>query len=210
MKTRPQTKREEYLNFATHILALLIFIWFSPSILYLNTTNNINYSVAIFLFGVFISYFSSSIYHLINPSPVKHFWRILDHIGIYFLIGGTYTPIVLFYLPPNQSMIFLIVQWSLILIAAILKIWFTNRYHNLSTIIYVFLGWMIVFIAVPMWQNTSVPVMTLIVSGGLSYSAGVYFFKMDHKPYYHNIWHLFVILGTVCHYAAIYYMLTIG
>ncbi|WP_236969676.1 PAQR family membrane homeostasis protein TrhA [Membranihabitans marinus] len=210
MKSRPQTKREEYINFATHFLALIIFLWISPSILYLNTTENINYSVAVFLLGIFLSYFSSSIYHIIHPPTTKHLWRILDHIGIFFLIGGTYTPIVLYYLPPRHSMIFLIVQWSLIFLAAILKLWFTNKYHNISTIIYVFLGWMIVFIAVPMWKNTSALVLSLIAIGGVSYSVGVYFFKKDDKLYYHNIWHLFVIMGTACHYAAIYYMLTKG
>jgi len=130
--------------------------------------------------------------------------RMWDHIGIFLLIGGTYTPIVCRYTDTRTAVIFLSVMWTLIAAGSILKIFFTGRYDRLSTFIYLFLGWMVVFIIQPIRAHMPFEIFMWILAGGLAYTLGVVFYKWRNLKYQHSIWHLFVLAGTVLQFIAVY------
>lgn len=204
---RPQNKNEEFYNGITHAMGLLILVICMP---FLYRTA-MDYEEGIYLwtllpffFGILATYSASTIYHFSQRGAWKDRWRIVDHISIFFLIGGTYTPVIMQYLEHPIHVVFLGILWTLIFAGAVLKFWWTGKYDNISTALYVFLGWMVLFVIWPLWNNAPGYVLTWILIGGISYSIGIYFYSQSDKPYYHVIWHIFVFGGTISHLIAIY------
>lgn len=204
---RPQNKKEELFNGLSHALGLLILLSYIP-LLFTTALNDQNgtylWTLLPFTIGILMTYSSSAIYHLTPRGKSKDQWRIMDHISIFFLIGGTYTPIIMRYIELPVSTIFLGIMWTIILLGSILKIWWTGKYDNISTGLYVFLGWMVLFVIWPLWNNAPPEVLWWILAGGLSYSIGIYFYKNSNTHFYHVIWHLLVLMGTISHLVAIY------
>lgn len=208
MQKRPQTLSEEYLNAGTHAIGVL-FVLIAMPFLIINSFHTQIYFLGIgmlvFAFGMLCSYSSSTLYHFYQNPIIKTKLKIFDHISIFLLIGGTYTPIVQKYTDFYTALIFLIVMWSLILGGAILKLFFTGKYKIVSTILYVMLGWMVVFIAQPLSLTMPLVIFYWILAGGLSYTIGAVFYLNDGKIHYgHAIWHCFVLFGSITHFIAIY------
>lgn len=204
---RPQNKKEELLNGLSHALGLLILLIGMPGLYEVAVTHSYRvhtWTLIPFFIGILMAYFSSSVYHLSPRGRRKDIWRILDHISIFFLIGGTYTPVIMMYISSPISEVFLGIMWTIILVGTVMKFWWTGKYDNFSTGLYVFLGWMVLFVIWPLWKNAPAEVLWWILAGGLAYSIGVYFYKNSDRSYYHFIWHLLVLTGTVCHVIAIY------
>lgn len=203
---RPQNKKEELLNGLSHAIGLLILVIGMP-ILHEAAQRGAGdhvWTLLPFFTGIVMTYFSSAVYHLTPQGRTKDIWRILDHISIFFLIGGTYTPVIMLYIESPYSTIFLSIMWSIILLGAVMKFWWTGKYDNLSTGLYVFLGWMVLFVIWPLWNNAPSEVLWWILAGGISYSLGIYFYKNSNTSFYHVIWHLLVLGGTISHVVAIY------
>ncbi len=152
----------------------------------------------------FILYLSSTLYHSSRTVKWRKFYRKLDHISIFLMIAGSYTPFIIGFLYGNNKWGFLIIMWTIVLFGAIFKIFFTGRYDRLSVIIYLAMGWMLIFQAEAFF--TRIPSMSLwmIVIGGAAYTLGTYFYSRDDRPYYHAIWHLFCLGGSIFHYIAIW------
>src|SRR5258706_2004998 len=136
---RSQTRHEEILNAGTHGIGLVFAVAVAPFLII--KAGNTNYplivwGVSVFIFGMIAVYFSSVIYHLAIDPVLKRKANIVDHISIFFLIGGTYTPIILFYLREPLTMIFFTIQWSIIIIAFVLQVVYTCKYHNLLLALY--------------------------------------------------------------------------
>jgi hemolysin III len=129
--------------------------------------------------------------------------KIFDHISIYFLIAGTYTPFILAYLFTKTGIILLIILWGLTCIGIFFKIFFVNRFNLISTIIYLLMGWMLVWGGRSFFQEMPVSVIILIITGGVLYSLGVIFYLWQKWVWHHAIWHLFVLTAAICHYVAI-------
>lgn len=204
---RPQNKKEELFNGLSHALGLLILLIGMPGLYEVAQNHNFRahtWTLIPFFIGILMAYFSSSVYHLSPRGRRKDIWRILDHISIFFLIGGTYTPVIMMYISSPVREVFLGIMWAIILVGTVMKFWWTGRYDNFSTGLYVFLGWMVLFVIWPLWKNAPSDVLWWILAGGLAYSIGVYFYKNSDRAYYHFIWHLLVLTGTICHLAAIY------
>ena len=203
---RSQTSKEELINAATHGAGLVLAFIAIPFLFLKADAGNakLMFALGTFSFGIIAVYSSSTFYHVVNHPILKKRANIADHISILFLIGGTYTPIVLIYTTPQLSLVFLSTQWSIIALGTILKIFFTGRYDNLSLILYILLGWMLIFIINPVLLLMPDDIFYLVIAGGISYSAGTIFFRLDHRLHAHNIWHCFVLGGTVFHYIAIY------
>ncbi len=162
--------------------------------------------VAVSIYGgtlVFL-YLASTLYHSFQFKPVKRFFHIMDHIGIFFLIAGTYTPFLLIKMRDTSGWILLITLWTLAIIGASIKAFFTDRYTRVSAIIYILMGWAVVFRFDAFVSSIDSGGFWLVVAGGLSYTIGVIPFLMHKLPYHHAIWHLFVIGGSVCHFLAIF------
>lgn len=204
---RCQTKKEEMLNAATHAVGVLFCIIASPFLLkyaYDVGTNASFRAVCTFAIGMLMVYTSSSLYHSVQNKKLKRAFLISDHISIYFLIAGTYTPIVIRFLPHTAASIFLIIMWSLVVAGSFFKLFFTNRFELLSVLFYLIMGWMLLFIYNPISQNMPRVTLWWVIGGGLSYTVGVYFYIRSSVYYFHSLWHCFVLCGTVAHYVSIY------
>ena len=207
MAYRVQTSLEEKLNAISHGFGMLLVLIAMPFLIMKATRQQdalMIWGVSIFSFGMLFVYLSSTIYHSLTNPRLKRRANIVDHISIYFLIGGTYTPIILHYLPEKAAAMFLTIQWSIIVAGVVLKLYYTGRYEWLSVTLYVALGWMLVFVIKPLSATMPSAIFYWIIGGGLCYTTGVIFYVLENRKHAHNIWHCFVLAGTVLHFVAIY------
>lgn len=207
MEARIQTKGEEVVNAVTHAAGIIFCLAAMPFLLmnaYQNHTMPVFCGVFAFGLGMLMVYTSSTLYHAVQHKRVKEYLQRLDHMSIYFLIAGTYTPLVIRYLPPKTAAIFLSVMWGLVLAGVVFKLFFTRRFQVVSLLIYLAMGWMLVFIIKPVWEHMPLSILAWIIAGGISYTAGVYFFIRSRVRYFHAIWHCFVLGGTIAHYVCIF------
>jgi hemolysin III len=161
------------------------------------------YAITAFALGVLLVYTSSTLYHFVQEKKLKNILKIADHISIYFLIAGTYTPLMITYLPPSTAFVFLTIMWSIVFLGTLFKFFFIHRFEWFSVILYLTMGWMIIFVIKPLVQNVPLAVFWWILGGGISYTIGVYFYVKSYKLYFHAIWHVFVLIGTLLHFMAI-------
>ncbi len=157
-------------------------------------------SAAIFGTTLIIMYGSSTLYHAITHQPIKRLFQKFDHASIYFLIAGTYTPVAIVGMGDSWGWGILIFEWTLALIGISLKFLYPGRFETLSLVFYLLMGWIIVIAMDSLTAHVADGGIWLLVAGGLSYTFGVIFYIKDHKPYYHAIWHLFVLGGSIFHY----------
>ncbi|HOY14627.1 MAG TPA: hemolysin III family protein [Saprospiraceae bacterium] len=207
MLTRKQSRKEEIANALTHSLGILFCVIAMPIILnYTLEKSNWLTFISVFAFGLgmLMVYSFSTFYHYTERERAKEILLIADHISIYFLIAGTYTPLMIKYLEKNTAMIFLSVMWSIVVLASILKIFYIHRFKIFSLILYVTMGWMMIFVIKPLLNSIPTPVFAWIIAGGICYCIGVYFYVKSYKMYYHTVWHLFVLFGTISHFVSIY------
>jgi hemolysin III len=205
---RSQTPAEEKANTLTHGLGLLMVLITYPFLIQKAYTGGSIFSiigVIMFFFGSVCMYAASTFYHHAKKEKLKLRLRVVDHISIFFLIGGTYSAVVQRYVPADTATWFMATMWGIIGLGSLLKLFFTGRFQWLSVMLYLFLGWMAVFIARPLNQHMPAQVFYWLLAGGLAYTFGVIFYKNQKLTYSHAIWHLFVLAGTFFHYIAIYY-----
>lgn len=204
---RLQTLGEEIANSVSHGVGLIAVLVGTPFLLTAAAGHGLIgwvVGVTIFSGSLILLYFASTIYHALPGGRAKHTFRIIEHIAIYFLIAGTYTPFCLGVLhgPWGWSLFGLI--WMLAVGGVVLKLVGGVRYPRLSIALYLLMGWVIIIAAHPLWTRMPHRGFTWIFLGGLSYTLGVVFFAYDHRwRYSHFIWHLFVLAGSVFHYFAI-------
>ncbi len=157
-------------------------------------------SVAVFGATLIIMYGASTLYHAITHTQIKKILQQCDHASIYFLIAGTYTPITLVTLGGVWGWTLFGVIWTTAAFGITLKVLYPNRFERVSLSLYLLMGWMIVVALKPLIAAMSEGGMWLMVAGGLSYTFGIIFYIKDHRRYYHTIWHLFVLGGSIFHY----------
>ena len=148
-------------------------------------------------------YLASTLYHGITRPRWKKYFQTLDHAMIYVLIAGTYTPFILTHVNNTLGLTLLAVVWVIALMGFVFKIFFVGRYRIFSTLGYLLMGWLCVIA----WQDiiSSLPAVSImwLIAGGAVYSAGVIFFALERMPFNHVIWHVFVLVGSVCHFMAV-------
>lgn len=206
MKGRIQTRNEELANGISHIMGVLFCLIGMPFLIAkASERHNLitESSVIIFGIGMLLVYSFSSLYHLAQKEKTKQLFKIADHISIYYLIAGTYSPLMVIYLKKETALVFLGIMWLIVLVGTFLKIFYVNRFKIVSVVFYLLMGWMIVFVIKPLLGVIPLSVFLWILAGGLSYTVGVYFYIRGDRNYFHTIWHFFVLLGTVFHYLAI-------
>ena len=201
-------KREEFYNVVTHgigaILSIIAIILMSISAIN-SDSYIIFFSCLVFGLSLFMLYSSSTIYHASTTLRRKRFWKRMDHLSIYLLIAGSYTPFVLVGLQGAWGWSIFGVIWTLVIIGFLFKFsrWRYNK--KISVSIYVLMGWLCVIAIKPIIDNFDKNALLFLLLGGLSYTSGVYFYAKDYKRYYHAIWHLFVLAGSIFHFCAIYF-----
>lgn len=206
MLDRIQTRNEELANGISHILGVFFCLFAMPFLIVLayREHNLVTVlSVLVFGIGMLLVYSFSSLYHLAQKEKTKQLLKIADHISIYYLIAGTYSPLMIIYLNKETALVFLGIMWSIVLLGTFFKIFYVDRFKFLSVLFYLLMGWMIVFVIKPLWGVIPLSIFLWILAGGLSYTVGVYFYVKGHKNYFHTVWHFFVLFGTIFHYVAI-------
>jgi hemolysin III len=199
-----QTAREEWLNSISHGITALSAIGGFVVLIWFGAKSKIDWSLfsALFYGGSLVALYTfSTLYHGLRHEKAKRIFNILDHCGIFLLIAGTYTPVLLITIGGVTGWIFFGIQWTMAVIGITLKIFYTGKYRILSTLIYAVMGWIIVFKIGVLKAALPVPGYWLLVSGGLSYTVGIIFYIIDSRmKYAHFIWHLFVMAGSILHY----------
>lgn len=198
---------EEIANSITHglgvlfgITGLVILIVFS------SFTDNVMKIVSCAIYGtsLIILYLASTLYHSIQHLKTKQILEIIDHSAIYILIAGTYTPFTLVALKGKIGWIIFGIVWTLSIIGIVLKVFFVKKFMILSTMIYILLGWFIVFAFKPLLASVNQLTIWLLITGGISYTLGSVFYIWRRLKYGHMIWHLFVLLGSILHFFAVF------
>ena len=162
-------------------------------------------SAAIYGASMLILYAASTLYHSATEPRLRNRLNIFDHAAIYVLIAGTYTPFCLVTLSGRTGWILLACVWTFALVGVILKLYFTGRYDKLSTLMYVFMGWMVIFAIKPMLANLPTPGLWWLLAGGISYMIGAVFYSFPkYVKYNHAIFHVFVLIGSFCHFVSVY------
>ena len=200
--------RLELANAVSHGIGAAFFMIVVPVLishtLLLHTSFYYTLCAAIFGFSLVITYLSSTLYHSIQHTEAKRILRIFDHVSIFILIGGSYTPIVYRYMPHDFAFKFLIMMWTIVAGGAIFKIFHTGKYKMVSTLAYVVLGFMVLLIIKPLTADMSPLNFALMLIGGISYTIGVPFYMAKKLKYNHAIWHLFVLVGSIAHYIMVW------
>ena len=205
-----ESKAEEIANFVSHTAgAGLAILGFIMLIIRASWYNNIPalISYIIFSLGLMVLYTMSSIYHGLKPSKAKNVFEILDHSSIYFLIAASYTPFLVLGLKSNMGITLLVIQWVICIIGITFKAFFTGKFKGISTIVYLIMGWMIVFSWTELVAKISPISLGFLIAGGILYSLGTIFYMWKVCKFNHMIWHIFVILGSIAHYVAVWFLL---
>jgi hemolysin III len=160
-------------------------------------------SVSIYGLTLIILYGSSTLYHAITHTEVKRLLQKFDHSAIYFLIAGTYTPLLLISIGGVEGWTIFTIEWSIALVGITLKFLYPNRFELFSLVAYVLMGWLVVVIFETFKSSIDPVGFWLVVAGGIAYTGGIIFYVKDDINYFHTIWHLFVMLGSVLHFFAV-------
>lgn len=203
---RTQTKIEEFYNVLTHGLGFLLSIAGLVLLLSYQRYDNGPAILGVFLYGfsLMILYFASTAYHYVQTDRRKDLFRKIDHISIYLLIAGTYSPVVLISLAHSSGWILFWTVWCIAGLGLILKIFFTGRFEIISVLLYLIMGWLIVFDFTALTEVIDSDGLWLLMGGGAAYTVGIIFYAMNKVKFSHVIWHLFVLAGSILHFLFIF------
>lgn len=160
-------------------------------------------SVIVYATTLVLLFTASTLYHGLLQSKAKRVFKILDHAGIYLLIAGTYTPLLLVTLRADGYTWLLCLVWFMALVGVGAEAFWTSRPRWVSVVIYLFMGWSVVGVIRPLKAHLNQAGMWLLALGGIIYSAGCVFYLLKRVRHMHALWHFFVIGGATCHFAAI-------
>lgn len=202
----PYTKGEEIFNSVTHIVggglcvagtAVLVVM----AAIYANALSVV--SCSIYGATMIILYTMSSLYHMIKPDKAKKFFRVMDHNTIFLLIAGTYTPYSLIALRGVIGWVLFGIIWGLAALGILLNSIDLERFKIPSMICYIVMGWAIVFTLKPLIESISTLAFVFLLLGGIAYTGGIFFYAKKSIKYFHSVWHIFVVMGTVLQYFSV-------
>jgi hemolysin III len=205
-ETASYTLKQEVVHSMIHAFGILFGIISIPVLTALAAKNaNVQGIVGASIYGFcFLMLFTfSTLYHGIQHPQVKRTLEIFDHISIYFLIAGTYTPFLLIFLFDGFGITLLAVLWGLTLLGIFFKIFFTGRFDMVSVLIYLLMGWIMVVGGRRFFAEVPSDVVLFLLIGGVLYSVGVIFYLKKGFGWHHAVWHFFVLVAAVCHYVAV-------
>lgn len=203
-RSKVQSLGEEIANAVTHGIGAILGIVYFALLLVQSTDGYRLASAIIFSFSVIVLYTMSTLYHAFpNNTTVKAVFKRFDHISIYLLIGGSFTPLFFIVMEQPLGILLSLLQYAFIILGVILKAIFIHRLQALHIGVYLALGWSAVFLLEPLQQLDSTA-LWLVISGGIAYTVGVIFYSTRLFKFSHMVWHLFVMAGTFFHFLAFY------
>jgi len=205
---REYPETEEKLNVITHGIGFLL----SVAALVLLVVRATLYgtalhivSAAIYGSSLVVLYFASTSFHMAKNQKTRNRLNVFDHASIFLLIAGTYTPFALVTLQGPWGWSIFGVIWGMAFAGIILKLYYTGRFNTLSTVLYVLMGWVMVIAIVPLVRALPVCGLLWLLAGGISYTLGAVIFLLNKLPFNHAIFHVFVLMGSICHFVAVYW-----
>lgn len=199
---------EEKFNILSHGLGVILGIIALPFLLlkasqYGETTAVV--SCTLYGLSIITLYLASTLYHKATKPTIRAKLRIFDHAAIYLLIAGTYTPFSLITLQGATGWTIFGTVWTFAVIGIILKLFFTGQFDKLSTLMYVFMGWIIIFVIKPLMENLSNEGLFWLFLGGAAYTIGAVLYSIRKLPFNHAIFHVCVLFGSMCHFITVYW-----
>ena len=192
-------------------LATIAIVWPLMERAYLSQLSTLNFQLlgtSLFLLGAFLMYFASTLYHVVVAPKAKARIRIFDHISIYVMIAGSYSPICLTVVGGWMGWSLFIFLWTCVIAGVVGKIIALGKHPHLSLTLYLMMGWAALLVIWPMWQNMSHAAFAWVIAEGVFYTIGAYFFNKDEEhAFYHAIWHVFIVLGSLSHTIALWLIL---
>ena len=202
---------EEVGNCITHGVMALLILFVLPYYCvraYLQGGAIKTFGTAVFLICLLFMFTGSCLYHSMpHETTHKYVFRKLDHIMILLAIAGTYTPICLNLMNNWKGYTILAIEWVLVIAGILLKSIATKSYPKLSMVIYMVMGWLAIFILPTLIKESQPIFIILIALGGVMYTMGTFFYSKPQKRYFHFVWHIFIILASICHLLAILYFM---
>ena len=202
--------REELANFISHaaggvlsVAALIILIIRAVSLG--NTLDIVSFTV--FGTALILMYTTSSIFHALKWNKAKEVFEILDHSVIYVLIASTYTPFLLIVVGGKEGIILLVIEWLICILGIVFKSFFVQKFVVFSTLLYIIMGWLVVFVWNNLLANINNLSLIFLILGGLFYTIGTLFYMWRLFKYHHLVWHIFVIFGSIAHFFSVYFIL---
>ena len=196
---------EEFWNTVTHFIGLILALIGIPFLFFYNThiSNLSLFSLSLFSIGLVLVYGSSTIYHRVSEINLKRKLKVLDHISVFYLILGSYAPVCLITLYDYSGLFIFSGVLIIAIIGTVLKIFYTGRFEILFLLCYLTMGWLIVIDIQTLFEIINTRAKFLLVAGGISYTIGVLFYAFDKIKFFHSIWHIFVLTGSIFHYSMI-------
>lgn len=197
---------EKIANSVSHGVGLMAAIAATPVLIVLSVqAGGATRVVASSIFGAtaILLYLASTLYHALPEGKARRVFRLFDHSAIYLLIAGTYTPFTLLVIQGAVGWSLFGLVWALAGFGVLLELFSRLKTRTLPLILYISMGWLVLFSFKPLVQQIAPTGLVWLVAGGIAYTAGVAFYVRRSLPYGHMIWHLFVMLGTSCHYVAV-------
>lgn len=200
-------KKEELLNVLTHGAGALLSVVALFALGYFCILRGTKMQLAaslVFGASLTILYTASTMYHAMTRLRWKRLFQTIDHLCIYLLIAGTYTPVALLGLKGTWGWAIFCLIWFFAAVGFVFKLSPLRRHEKVSLGLYLVMGWLIIIALGPLIQNMPTPSLLLLLAGGLSYTIGTYFFLKEKVPYYHTVWHVFVLAGSAFHFFGIF------
>jgi len=205
--------KEEKINIISHATGFILsIVALVLLVAHANMHGNVWHVVSFSIFGtsLIILYAASTFYHSAKKPELRKKMRIIDHISIYVLIAGTYTPFTLVTLSGTIGWVILGTSWGLALTGIILKLFFTGKYKLISTLTYIFIGSVIVFAIKPLINNLSLEGLLWLFAGGMAYIFGAILYSIKNIKFNHAIFHVFVLIGSGCHFVSVFFYVLPG
>ncbi|MCB0510671.1 MAG: hemolysin III family protein [Bacteroidetes bacterium] len=202
---------ENIVNSLTHGVGALIFLVLCPLLIATAVYTAYSRKIAgalIFSFGLLAVYFSSTLFHAMPDKYTKEILHYFDLFSIYLLISGTYTPFLLIYFRSKLGKFLLIVVWALTAVGITMQLVLQHVPFFYTLVVYLGMGWIGLLLVRPAILKLKPKALWLLFIGGLAYTSGTYFIYHDQSVwYYHAIWHVFVLVGSLCHFWSVYFAL---
>lgn len=201
-----QSHAEEIANVMTHGfgLALSVAGWIALMVLSGMAGDGWDLAASAVYGGTLVFlYTTSTLYHSVKRPGTKYTLRILDHVAIFLLIAGTYTPFTVVLMRDGWGWTILAGVWGFAIAGLLFKLFSAHRFHPATTSLYLIMGWFGVLLVDPVSSALPTGALLLIAGGGLAYTVGVIFYGWHSLRYSHAIWHIFVLVGSICHYIAV-------
>lgn len=202
------TLGEEIFNSISHGAGTLLAIGGTAVLIVLSAIYSTPWAVvssAIYGASLIILYTMSTLYHAITNNTAKKFFRIMDHNTIFFLIAGTYTPITLAIMGGALGWVLFGIVWGAAAVGIVFNSIDLEKFSKPSIVCYVLMGWVVIFAIKPLIEATSAAFLIFLLLGGIFYTLGIIFYAIKKIKYFHSVWHLFTVAGSVFHYFAILY-----